>query len=98
MELCAGALPSEIAVEAGDTRRRLVAPAVVPKPLRSKIERPFLICAVLAVRFYNDRHRPLCRSERDIFFDQLAHAGVARGIRGTAEDHPDDVLPVTADR
>jgi hypothetical protein len=46
MDLCVGALPSEIAIGAGDTRRRLVAPAVILEPLRGKIERPFLICAV----------------------------------------------------
>src|SRR5260370_16477075 len=63
LDLCVAALPTEIAVEAGDTRRRLVAPAVILEPLRGKIERPSPICDALAVRFHDDRHRPMCRSE-----------------------------------
>src|SRR5262245_24568005 len=43
MDLGVGAFPAEIAVEAGDPRRRLVTPAVVLDPLRGKIEAPFSI-------------------------------------------------------
>src|SRR6266550_1559197 len=80
MDLRVGALPTEIAVEAGDTRRRLVTPALILELLRGKIERPSPICEALAVRFHDGRHRPVCRSERNIVFDQLAHASIARSI------------------
>src|ERR1700736_1376177 len=43
VDLRIGALPAKIAVEAGDSRRRLVAPAVVRDPLCCKIRRPFPI-------------------------------------------------------
>src|SRR5262245_18445371 len=79
MELRVAALPTEIAVEARDTRRRLVAPACILELLGGKIERPSLICDALAVRIHDDRHRPLCRSLRNIVLDQLAHASIARG-------------------
>src|SRR5262249_33778935 len=97
-DLRGGALPTESAVEAGDPRRRLVAPARIREPLGGKIERPSPICDALAVRIHDDRHRPPCRSLRNIVFDQLAHASVARSIRGPTEDHGDDVFLVTADR
>jgi hypothetical protein len=35
---------------------------------------------------------------RNIVFDQLAHASIARAIRGPAEHHRDDVFLVTAHR
>src|SRR5438034_4140056 len=57
-----GALPSKITVQAGDTRRRLVAPPGILEPARGKIERPSPIRDALPVSFHNDRHRPLCRS------------------------------------
>src|SRR5215813_9502776 len=90
MELRVAALPTEIAVEAGDTRRRLVAPACILELLGGKIERPS--------RIHDDRHRPLRRSLRNIVLDQLAHASIARGIRGPTEDHRDDVFLIAADR
>src|SRR5262249_5568084 len=93
-----GALPSEVAVEAGDARRRRVAPARILESLRGKIERPSAIRGAPAVGLHDDRHRPLYRSQRNILFDQLAHARVACGIRGPAEDHGDDVLFIPADR
>src|SRR5262245_19027259 len=74
-----GALPTEIAVEVGDTRRRRVAPALILEPLRGKIEGPS-ICGALAVRSHDCWHRPPGRTERNILFDQLAHARVARGV------------------
>src|SRR2546430_4269399 len=43
MDLRVGAFPAEIAVKAGDPRRRLVAPAVVLESLAGDIERPFPI-------------------------------------------------------
>jgi hypothetical protein len=43
MDLRIGAFPADIAVEAGDPRRRLVTPAVILDPLRSKVEAPFSI-------------------------------------------------------
>src|SRR5262245_11008402 len=43
MDLRIGAFPAEIAVEAGNPRRRLVAPAVIFDALRSKVEAPFSI-------------------------------------------------------
>jgi hypothetical protein len=43
MDLRVGAFPAEIAIEAGDPRRRLIAPAVTLDPLRGKIEAPFPI-------------------------------------------------------
>ena len=43
VDLRIGALPAKVAVEAGDSRRRLVAPAVVRDPLCCKIRRPFPI-------------------------------------------------------
>src|SRR5262245_34760729 len=92
------ALPAEIAVEADDARRRLVAPACIFELLGGKIERPSLIRDPLAVRIHDDRHRPLRRSLRNIVLDQLAHASVARGIRGPTEDHRDDVFLIAADR
>src|SRR5919204_512004 len=42
MDLRVGTFPAEIAVEAGDPRRRLVAPAVVFESLAGDIERPFV--------------------------------------------------------
>src|SRR5262249_600418 len=89
---------TEIAVEAGDTRRRLVAPACILELLGGKIERPCLIRDALAVRIHDDRDRPLRRSLRNIVLDQLAHASIARGIRGPTEDHRDDVFLIAADR
>src|SRR6266478_3809940 len=53
MDLRVGVLPTETTVEAGDTRRRLVAPALILEPLRGKIERPSAICVALSVRVYN---------------------------------------------
>src|SRR5919109_3407981 len=41
MDLRVGTFPAEIAVEAGDPRRGLVAPAVVFESLAGDIERPF---------------------------------------------------------
>ena len=41
MDLRVGILPTEIAIEAGDARRGLVAPAIVFKALRGEIEAPF---------------------------------------------------------
>src|SRR5262249_56446016 len=41
MDLRIGALPAEIAVEAGNARRRLVAPAVIFHTLPGKLEAPF---------------------------------------------------------
>src|SRR6266581_2690578 len=43
MDLRIGALPAEITVEAGDPRRRLVAPAIVFEPLGGEVEGPFPI-------------------------------------------------------
>src|SRR6202023_2014824 len=43
VDLRIGALPAKVAVEAGDSRRRLVAPAVIRDALRGKIRRPFPI-------------------------------------------------------
>src|SRR5262249_22411425 len=43
MDLRVGALPAEIAVEAGDPRWRLVAPAIVFEPLGGEVEGPFPI-------------------------------------------------------
>src|SRR5215813_15361343 len=43
MDLRVGALPAEIAVEAGDPRWRLVAPAIVFEPLGGEVEAPFPI-------------------------------------------------------
>jgi len=43
MDLGVGAFPAEIAIEAGDPRRRLVTPAVILDTLRGKIEAPFSI-------------------------------------------------------
>src|SRR5215813_12564558 len=43
MDLRVGALPAEIAVEARDPRRRLVAPAVIFEPLGGEVEAPFPI-------------------------------------------------------
>src|SRR5262245_41400937 len=73
MELRVVALPAEIAVEADDARRRLVAPACILELLGGKIERPSLVCDAFAVRIHDDRHRPLRRSLRNIVLDQLAH-------------------------
>src|SRR5262249_52869671 len=75
-----GALPAEPAVEAGDARGRLVAPAGVLELLRGKIERPSSIRHALAVALQDDRDRALRRRERNVLFDQLPHASIARRI------------------
>ena len=77
MDLRVGVLPTETTVEAGDTRGRLVAPALILEPLRGKIERPSAICVALSVRVYNHRYCPPCRSQKNMLFDQLAHANIA---------------------
>src|ERR1700756_5204419 len=43
MDLRVGALPAEVAIDARNPRRRLVAPAVVFEPLGGEIEAPFPI-------------------------------------------------------
>jgi hypothetical protein len=48
------------------------------------------------VRFRDDRRRPLRRSARNMLFDQLPHAGIARAIRSSAQHDRDDVLFVAA--
>ncbi len=80
MDLRVGVLPTETTVEAGDTRGRLVAPALILEPLRGKIERPSAICVALSVRVYNHRYCPPCRSQKNMLFDQLAHANIARSV------------------
>ena len=60
-----------IAIEAGEP---------IPENLGCKIQRPLPICAGLTVRFCDDWQRPLYRSLRNMVFDQLTHASIARSI------------------
>src|SRR5262249_44165832 len=80
MDLRVGALPAETAVKGRDSRWQLVAPAVILESLRGKIERPSAICVALSVRVYNHRYCPPCRSQKNMVFDQLAHASIARSV------------------
>src|SRR5262249_25118480 len=80
MDLRVGALPAETAVKGRDSRWQLVAPAVILESLRGKIERPSPICHALSVRVYNHRYFPPCRSQKNMVFDQLAHASIARSV------------------
>ncbi len=48
--------------------------------------------------FRNHRGGLLGRGEHDIPLDQVAHAGIALGVRGAAEHDGNDVPPVAADR
>ena len=74
-----GTLPAEPAVETGDARGRLVAPAGILELLRGKIERPSAVRHALAVALQDDRDRALRRRERNVLFDQLPLGGRRRG-------------------
>src|SRR5262245_65342347 len=56
------ALPAEIAVEADDARRRLVAPACILELLGGKIERQFLFATPPPFASPITRHVPFCRT------------------------------------